>query len=206
MAEKRMIADYSVISSMTIGGKEIAIAENMMASENEKYLCCYVESNEIYERYLEGMVSDDYEEIVKIYGDRLSAAAEAVSKEKAIAREKVGVDDEITGKECMSISQEDSLDGKVIVIKGDILYPEYRRASHQLMLCTGGFGSYPNSRGRTCFCSSLYDGHSTSFYRSDVLGVMEEANLPQWAKDGLSKVRNQMTAQIDNKKDRGDAR
>ena len=44
------------------------------------------------------------------------------------------------------------------------------------------------ARGRSCFCTYLYDGRKTSFYRSDVLGVISPDALPQWAKAGLEKA------------------
>ena len=39
--------------------------------------------------------------------------------------------------------------------------------------------SQPNARGRICHCISLYDGRQTSYYRSDVLGVIEPEKLPE---------------------------
>ena len=42
--------------------------------------------------------------------------------------------------------------GKIVVIKQDVLRQEYRRSTNQIKLCTGGFGASPNSRGSACFC------------------------------------------------------
>lgn len=74
------------------------------------------------------------------------------------------------------------------------------------MLCTGGFGSQPNARGRTCYCISLYDGKQTSYYRSDVLGVIETDRLPQWAKEGLVKANEIKAMEKHPPKERGEAR
>ena len=159
MEETRKIGDYSVKYSMYIGHKDIALGENPNADKDERYMCCFVETNAIFERYSE-----------------------------------VGMNEELTTNSCKPISYEDSIENKVVVVKGSILRPEFRHANHQLMLCTGGFGAQANARGRTCCCISLYDGRKTSFYRTDFLGVMDEKKLPEWAQKGLEKAK-EMRAQ-----------
>lgn len=126
-----------------------------------------------YEQYLEAQVSDDFAEIVKLYGERVTQAADEIMKETEKVTSEIGMNDEITAKDCKPISHDDAIEDKVIVIRGNVLRPEFRHASHQLMLCTGGFGAQKNARGRTCYCISLYSGKQTSFYRGDVLGVMD---------------------------------
>lgn len=42
MDDKRMIGDYTVLNSMYVGHKEIAICENPQAAKDERYLCCYM--------------------------------------------------------------------------------------------------------------------------------------------------------------------
>lgn len=206
MDEKRMIGDYTVLSSMYIGHKEIAICEDRYAAKDERYLCCYIENIAVFERYTDALVSDDFAEIAKVFGERIASAAEEIIKENEQANEKVGVNAEITSAECTPVNWEDSIENKVVVIKGDILQPEFRHASRQLMLCTGGFGSQPNARGRTCYCISLYDGKQTSYYRSDVLGVIETDRLPQWAKEGLVKANEIKAMEKHPPKERGEAR
>lgn len=206
MEEKRMVGDYTVTNSMYIGHKEVILAENSEADKGERYLCCYVENNIFFEGYPEAVVSDDFAEIVKIYGERMAQAADEILKETETVKAEIGQDDEITKDLCIGITWDDSLENKVIVIKGNILRPEFRRASHQLMLCTGGFGAQPKSRGRTCYCISLYDGRKTSFYRSDVLGVIDQESLSPWAKRGLERA---VKIEYENRqlpKERGEAR
>ena len=185
MDEKRMVGDYTVINSMYIGHKEIILGENPKAASGERYVCCYAERALFYEQYLEAQVSDDFAEIVKLYGERVTQAADEIMKETEKVTLEIGMNDEITAKDCKPISSDDAIEDKVIVIRGNVLRPEFRHASHQLMLCTGGFGAQKNARGRTCYCISLYSGKQTSFYRGDVLGVMDKHSLPEWAKIGL---------------------
>ena len=65
---------------------------------------------------------------------------------------------------------------------------EYQIATKQLQLCTGGFGAEPNSRGSACFCTNLYSGKESRFERTDILGVIEKDDLPDWAKERLDEV------------------
>lgn len=188
MEDKRMIGDYQVINSMYIGHRDIILGENPDAVKEERYLCCYVEQTSLFERYTEAVASDDFAEIVKIYGERMTRAAEDFIKEEETAKAEIGENEEIANGKCTKITWEESIENKVIVIKGNVLRPEFRHASHQLYLCTGGFGAQPNARGRTCYCTSLFDGRKTSYYRSDVLGVIEPENLPEWAQKGLAKA------------------
>lgn len=164
MEETRKIGDYSVKYSMYIGHKDIALGENPSADKDERYMCCFVETNAIFERYSGVLVSDDFAEIAKVFGQRVSDAAEEIIQENERACQEVGMNEELTTNSCKPISYEDSIENKVVVVKGSILRPEFRHANHQLMVCTGGFGAQANARGRTCCCISLYDGRKTSFF------------------------------------------
>ena len=206
MDEKRMVGDYTVINSMYIGHREIILGENPKAASGERYVCCYAERVMFYEQYLEAQVSDDFAEIVKLYGERVTQAADEIMKETEKVASEIGMNDEITAKDCKPISQDDAIEDKVIVIRGNVLRPEFRHASHQLMLCTGGFGAQKNARGRTCYCISLYSGKQTSFYRGDVLGVMDKRALPEWAKIGLQNALEIRQNEKSHPNERGEAR
>ena len=206
MDEKRMVGDYTVINSMYIGHKEIILGENPKAASGERYVCCYAERVLFYEQYLEAQVSDDFAEIVKLYGERVTQAADEIMKETEKVTSEIGMNDEITAKDCKLISHDDAIEDKVIVIRGNVLRPEFRHASHQLMLCTGGFGAQKNARGRTCYCISLYSGKQTSFYRGDVLGVMDKRALPEWAKIGLQNALEIRQNEKSHPNERGEAR
>ena len=206
MDEKRMVGDYTVINSMYIGHKEIILGENPKAASGERYVCCYAERVLFYEQYLEAKVSDEFAEIVKLYGERVTQAADEIMKETEKVTSEIGMNDEITANDCERISHDDAIEDKVIVIRGNVLRPEFRHASHQLMLCTGGFGAQKNARGRTCYCISLYSGKQTSFYRGDVLGVMDKRALPEWAKIGLQNAIEIRQNEKSHPNERGEAR
>lgn len=95
MDDKRMIGDYTVLNSMYVGHKEIAICENQKAAKDERYLCCYIESVIVFERYTEALVSDDFAEIAQVFGERIASAAEEIIKETEKANEQVGANAEL---------------------------------------------------------------------------------------------------------------
>ena len=91
----------------------------------------------------------------------------------------------ITAAGCTPITSDDDLNGKVVVIKPDVLRREYRRATNQVALCDGGFGASPRSRGSACYCVNLYTGKTTRFERRDILGILKADQIPKWAQQGL---------------------
>ena len=62
---------------------------------------------------------------------------------------------------------------------------EKRMAGDDKMLCTGGFGAYPHSRGSAVFCTEVYSGRESRFERIDVLGVLKSEDQPKWVKHYL---------------------
>lgn len=183
--EKRMAGDYEIIQAIHIGDREIVIGENQADPNGEFYMCAYCQKNGIFAAYSETMVSDEYAEIVKLFGERVAAQAEKTRQ--ALFKPKFqGIDNRpITAANCMVIDYGDDLHNKVVVLKPDALRREYRVATHQLLYCTGGFGASPRSRGSACYCVNLYTGETDRYERMDVLGTMPVDQLPQWAKLGL---------------------
>ena len=97
----------------------------------------------------------------------------------------------VTKADCTPLSHEDDLNGKVVVIKPEVLRREYQMATNQIKLCTGGFGAPPHSRGSACFCVDLYSGKEARFERQDILGTLKSEQLPQWAALWLEQYQNQ---------------
>ena len=183
--EKRMAGDYEIIHALHIGDREIVLGENPAGPNDERYMCAFCEENGVFASYTEVMVSDDYAELAKLFGERVAEQAEKTRI--ALNGPKIqGIPNApITAEGCEVVGYEQDLRGKVIVIKSEALRPEYRRATCQILLCTGGFGASPDSRGTACFCTELYSGERTTFRRDAVLGTIKPENLPKWAKHYL---------------------
>lgn len=186
--EKRMAGDYEIIHALRVGDWEIVLGENPIGVGDERYMCAFCTENGLFASYTEIMVSDDYPELVKLFGERVAEQAEKTCV--ALNGPKIqGIPNApITAEGCEVISYQDDLKGKVVVIKPEILRREYRHATCQLQLCTGGFGASPNSRGSACYCTELCSGKTSRFERSDILGTIAPEKLPEWAKHYLENV------------------
>ena len=188
MGIKRMAGPYEITHAIHIGDKEIVLGENTADTEGVPYMCAYCEANDIIASYYDSVGGEDYAEIVGIFGERIKEQAE-ITQEK-LRQECMDGEQSIlvTEKDCTLITSEDDLNNQVVVIRADVLRPEYRSARYQLRLCTGGFGASPHSRGSACYCKDLVTGKNSRFERRDILGVMEPDELPRWALAGLAAI------------------
>ena len=186
---KRMAGPYEITHAIHIGDREIVLGENPADTDGTPYMCAYCEANDIIASYYDSVGGEDYAEIVGIFGERIKEQAERTQEK--LRQERLDGDQSIlvTEKDCTLITSEDNLNNQVVVIRADVLRPEYRSARYQLRLCTGGFGASPHSRGSACYCKDLVTGKDSRFERRDILGVMEPDELPQWVYDGLDGLR-----------------
>jgi hypothetical protein len=92
----------------------------------------------------------------------------------------------LTAEHCINNSREQDLKGHVLIVKADVLSPEYRNAESQIVLCTHGNGAKLNVKGRSIFCKELVGDTSVVYYRNEIEGIADLSKLPQWAKDKLA--------------------
>ena len=178
--EKRKIGEYTVLSAVNVGEKEIILTSNEQSTDGEKYLCGFVERNDLFELCSECMVSDDYIEIVHLFGSRVANEAELFREQVEKLDIPVAV---ITEADCIPDHYTKDINGKIIAIDPKVLKPEFRRADRQLYLVTGGFGASANSRGSAVFCTNLHTGESTRYERMDIMGEVKPDCMPDWAKE-----------------------
>lgn len=187
--EIRKAGDYTIIQSLHIGDREIVLGENPENQDGQKYMCAFCTSNELFAKYDDVLASDDYPKIVKVYGQRIAEQAEKTRVELFTPKFQGIPNAPLTAKDCTPLSHDDDLHDRIIVIKPEVLRHEYRMATRQIKLCTGGFGASPKSRGTACFCVDLYSGKESRFERMDMLGTLEPEQLPEWARLGLLQYR-----------------
>ena len=192
---KRMAGDYVIIHAFHIGDREIVLGENPASKGDDRYMCAFCQNNGLMAGYTEMMVSKDYPELARLFGERVAEQAEKTRIDLNGPKIQGIPNEPITADGCEVIGYQHDLRGKIVVIKPEVLRPEYRRATSQLQLCTGGLGASPNSRGTACFCTQLYSGKSSYFERSDILGVIAPENLPKWAKHYLECIRQERQAE-----------
>ncbi|MBP3645470.1 MAG: hypothetical protein J6K55_03500, partial [Clostridia bacterium] len=73
--EKRMAGNYEIIHSVYIGDREIVVGEDLANTEGNKFMCAYCRPALIYAVYDEVMGSDDYAEIIQLFGERVAEQA-----------------------------------------------------------------------------------------------------------------------------------
>lgn len=147
---QRMAGDYKIILALYVGDKEIVVGENTK-EHGERYMCGYCTSNDAFALYSEVAVSDDYLEMVELYGSRIAEQAKKELEATKAVRTPYIDEAAITAEGCNPITYTDDIEGKIVVIKPDVLRYEYRFATHQIKLCEGGFGAHGNSRGNTSY-------------------------------------------------------
>lgn len=74
--EKRKVGDYTVLCAVNIGSREIILAENEQSTNGERFLCCYGERNDIFEKFTECAVGDDYIDAALFFAERIKQDAE----------------------------------------------------------------------------------------------------------------------------------
>ena len=186
--EKRMAGDYEIFQSVSIGDKDIVLGESSKAAEDERYMCAFCSTNDLFALYSSAMVSGDYMEILELFQERIHDETQKLWEELSQPGRE-GIDDRPVAEEgCTAISPDDDLNNKVVLIRADVFRREYRRATHQYQLCTGGFGASPRSRGSACFCTNLYSGKESRFERRDVLGIVSRTQMPPWVQTSLKQL------------------
>ncbi|NLB82151.1 MAG: hypothetical protein GX800_11220 [Clostridiaceae bacterium] len=180
--EKRVAGDYTIIEAIHIGNKEIVIGENMQAKDGHCYMVADYTYNELFERYDNCMISNSYIEIAELFVQRLTQQVEQVNAEQ----DKMNIPFEvITSDMCYPNIYNESIEGKVVAIKANVLRPEHRHAASQIVYVTGGNGSRANARGNAVFCNYVYSGEHTRFERYDVQGVLKPEHYPKWVAEKL---------------------
>lgn len=91
-----------------------------------------------------------------------------------------------TSENCEEIGYQCSLKNKVVVLSKNVLPADY---SNQLFFCSGGNGANPNPIGRALFLTSLLDGESYRYNRSDVIGTAKPELLSDQERLQLSQIR-----------------
>jgi hypothetical protein len=179
MSKSRKAGDYTVINSMKIGGKEFVIGENMKADDGKFYLVADYECNEIFERYVNAYVSSDYVEIAETYAKRICEEIEKLKQ----SRNNISMNI-IKNGACLPIDNETFID-KIIVLKPEILSPEYRNESYQILRCKGGNGAKADGIGTSVFAKEMFTGDDVKYRRANVMGILKKEYYPAWLTDIL---------------------
>ena len=91
--------------------------------------------------------------------------------------------------------EQTNYEGKVVVVSHKQLKEEYWSPENQLWLAKGGFGCDPKKIGRAVFSVCLADNDESRWERHQILGVIKDEYLPDWAREKLEEMKNQEASQ-----------
>lgn len=175
------IDGYMVIHSFFVGEKNVVVAENL--KEENRYLCAYLEENELFSQFTDCALSSDYLEIMELYCDR---AKEQVENCKA---QSLGDKTVITPEMCRKLNEGETYKGKVVAIKTDSLRREYENAENQLFYAVSGNGINPNGLGTKVYGYNLATKAHYYNRNYNIIGVVKDECLPEWAKTKLTEIK-----------------
>ena len=89
---------------------------------------------------------------------------------------------------CIDTQEPADYTGKVLVIRPNWLKDSYKKSEYQLFYADSGFGCSPKASGRKVFGQFLYDGEKTHLDRGDFIGILDDKNLPDWARVKLDEI------------------
>lgn len=189
-AKKEVIEEYTVQSSVNVGNRRIIYAKDETETTEMPYMKCVAYENFMFTRYENGVISDNFEEIMKLYADEIRDAALVIEQEN----EERGASHLPPFQYSDLIPDTDgNLVGQVVAIRTKHLLDGYKTMPYQLFYVTGGSGANENHYGNACFCNQLYTGKETRIERYEVLGIVPEDKLPDFAKATLERLREEKT-------------
>ena len=175
------IDGYMVIHSFFVGEKNVIVAENLKA--DYRYVCAYLEENEVFSQFTDCALSNDYLEIMMLYCDR---AKEQVENCKA---QSLGDKTVITPEMCRKLNEGETYKGKVVALRTDSLRREYENAENQLFYAVGGNGINPNGLGTKVYGYNLATKAHYYNRNYNIIGVVKDECLPEWAKTKLTEIK-----------------
>ena len=176
------LENYTILDRLYLGDKEIVMGIDKEASLPFMVCDCTYKNAYGVAPPSSAVATDDYLEAMDNYADRLKAQIEQVQYELAHFCFDLTP---FTEDDCILDDREQSVVGKVIVIKADSLRMEYRHSAYQLIYVEGGQGAN-GGRGSAVFGTCLATGKKGRWERRNVLGEIRPERMPAWAKEKLA--------------------
>ena len=179
--EKRKFGDYEVIQSVSLGETEIIVGE--CNYKEPRYVCCNIQCSNLLQIPQNDVYDKNYIKIMREFSNRISERITELEKE---APQEIKV---ILSEQCIPVNEFNNIAGKVVVISPDKLKREYQNERNQLYYAVSGNGTRLSSIGNAVFCYNLATKEQCRWERYDLLGVIKDEEIPQWAKEGLEAIK-----------------
>jgi hypothetical protein len=188
--EKPRMADHwEVKYAVCVGGHEVVFAEDQRDQKHPYFIgdCSYENPFGVPE-YKNCIGTSDYLETVAEFANRIKTQAELVRQTRA----ERGISDlPLTRDACLSGGLGDNIEGKLVVIRPEIMQDDKRTADYQYFVAEYGNGCRAEALGLGVFGQNLYTGKRGRWERSDILGIADPEKLPEWAKDRLKALQSE---------------
>lgn len=183
-----MAGDYKITHRLRLGGRILLIGYNP-EDEEAPYMTCYETTDFFGNRIFKDAIgSDDFLEIAELFSQRLQQQVDAVKAQRAARGLPFAA---LTREHCRKRGEDESLEGKLVILRPSSLAPEYRTADNQLGYALSGFGCSPIAAGRAVYFRELYSGETCRWDCGDILGIADLDKLPAWAKEKVTEHENQ---------------
>ena len=142
-----------------------------------------------FAHYDKSIISNDYIELMRLHIQDLSEAIEQLDKD----RKAIGLDDVSCLKpdELLPVDYKMNIKGKIVAIGEEYMIDGQKDIAHQLYLTGSGNGVYAESRGNACYSWNLYTGEKEQIQRYEIIGIVPEDKLPDFAKKTLEKIKEE---------------
>lgn len=132
-------------------------------------------------------VTQDVIEIINAYAALIASKAEKLAYH-VFSREAHGIRvPRYKEEDCTPLEEMDSLFGNVLVLDPMHLESDFETGADQLVYCL----DEPVNDGTGMFIS-LLSGNLISAYEDEIIGGIKDEDLPEWARDPLSRLRERM--------------
>ena len=182
MSASEKAGDYEIIQSVCLGGRVRLLGYNPQNKETT-YMTCYQQFNLLGDRiYLQTVASENHLEIMQEFLKRIQGQQKVAEAFRAARPDPI----EMLGTEhYRQRGENESLEGKPVIVAPSSLAAEYRTADCQLGFAVGGFGCTVDARGRAVYFQELYSSERCRWDMTDILGIADTDKLPDRAKDKL---------------------
>jgi len=184
-----MADHWEVKYAVCVGGHEIVFAEDARDQEHPYFIgnCSYDNPFGLPD-YKNCVGTTDYLGAVTEFADRIKKQAELVRQTRA----ERGISNEpLTRDACLPGGLGDNIEGKLVVIRPEIMQDDKRTADYQYFVAEHGNGCRAEALGLGVFGQNLYTGKSGRWERPDILGIADSEKLPDWAKDRLKALESE---------------
>jgi len=199
MKQGEIIDGYKIFNVVRIEGFEEIVAQGEKNGKDNYRLYSVNAKNPLgLSEYTTVYENNDFLMTMREFTRRISARLNSIEIDRFERGNPLLDDAPLKDADCVPDGLDEDITGKVVAIKSDILYPEYRTLSHQLHVATGGFGTSPTARGKTVFAKNIFSGEDTNFRRDDVLGVVLPERIPNWAREKIAEQTKEASPQYES--------